>query len=1331
MGDVAKNLFKKGLVEKRKAEPKEGRGLIDWLFLAPQEAMSGAIRSAERGENPITGAVEGVQQRVRPSEVLSDLERQNALGGFFNPQNPIFGSEKPAGLVTRTGLDIFADPYMLAPYLGFTKFKALTKAGRATEIAPQVAGGLRAAGKPVGLRPLLRGEAKLTTEEVAGLDKRLQRAYKLVNEQALKSMKRDGRWLPAKLGETTAERVRLKQQRVAGFTGPAAAAAVESASNTLAAIGSLPIIREGVGATRFAVQNVFGRWLDKEMQGMRDVKTIRDTDRGRMAEEYREKLTEMAALQKRINPEQTAKLADFAQNVWPLDKPKTITIEIQKAKPSPKHGKFSTLQRWDTPGAELSPNKPHGLYLSPGSVKSPHAAEGMVRHDFVATHKNPLDVTHFPKTPIREGAEDSGAGAKALAMLEPQTFERLMRVSGKDLVTEAQKHLPGVDVSKYFDRQEIIEAVGATIARNRGFDSIVDRSLGSPEFAEFVALKKSAVSRTIKKEVKADPGTFVRLKTDDLPSVTRAKIISGELDVEAEIITQIGRSGKIKRLAKPFRVKASELNPNLGFQAEHPVAEHLADLMASNWADEARVERALGVLDNVRGGYVPVMMNPKVMKLLDPVVRKISRGNAAYGKVYSTFLANNKARKMGEISFEQFNNAMREAVESGDILSHQAFMEIFKEPSFVRSLARVDPAGFGEIVLKHDLFVTNPTLMTAMRGSRHITAVTNAQAIDNALRAFGVPFLGTKEVKISKILERKTVDAFLRENPHLAFYVPYKNYFKLFDPAVHPTLASINKAGLMEITANNIDDLVRAGSDAKKLGEVTGFFIPRKVANDLNRVHAMWSSPQELNKIVAAWDNSLNFFKMWTLLPIPAFYARNAAVDIGLAYAAGMGYGHGPRRVASMVQNFHEAGTLMLAHVAETHPKFGGFLKIITGGRLGNPEILDANKILTYHGAPIGTGRKVIREAMGGGLWGKGWQSDFIRGFENQYALLKQFDLDAGSLTRRERMMRLIRLMIGQDNPLIKALSSLGSFAESQIRLGALLDQYKKGKKSLDAFNWLREHMYTFQEVTRFDRVVKRVWLFWQWKKFEIPAIFEVLMKHPEIIPVAKRAVRAFYEGVGPESESARLEWIKNAYGIPMGKKNGEVGFFLGKYWIPGSGLFDLFRPRSLMEEVGPPWKPLLEEFFNEDIFFGRPIARDVPGETGYIGPMVIPDVGGFSGKRIAHIIKNTLPLRLVVDAFERMGGIRGESRPDPERGYGTPLEIMMKTLGLRLYYVKPDALPRAIDKDMKRISKETRNELRNLNENGEHGRAKHLHESYINYIKEARKKLQEARKKK
>lgn len=172
---------------------------------------------------------------------------------------------------------------------------------------------------------------------------------------------------------------------------------------------------------------------------------------------------------------------------------------------------FGQLQRWEARGVVPDPTKPHGLYLSPGGVKSPHVEPGWVRHNYVATPKNPLDVSGVPPTPIRPGAIDSGAGVRAIRKLDEALFQRLQGLSGKKLADEVRRVFPELDVGDYYDKQEVLEAVGAALARSRGYDAIIDVDLVAPAFSEFVALTSGAIRDVAARGAERAPGLGARI----------------------------------------------------------------------------------------------------------------------------------------------------------------------------------------------------------------------------------------------------------------------------------------------------------------------------------------------------------------------------------------------------------------------------------------------------------------------------------------------------------------------------------------------------------------------------------------------------------------------------------------------------------------------------------------------------------------------------------------------------------------------------------------------------------------------------------------------------
>lgn len=174
------------------------------------------------------------------------------------------------------------------------------------------------------------------------------------------------------------------------------------------------------------------------------------------------------------------------------------------------------VQRYEEPGVgRATTDKPHGIYTTPANVESPHKDLGGERSTWnVNQDANVLDVTPLagPDVAMRKSAVGAGAGvAAAKKLLGAERFETLRRMSREELIAEAKAQFPNVDFSKYYDAQEVMEALGAQLAKQAGYDAIWQADK-DPAFSEFVALTDNAMTPT---ETKAQPTLEEQAKAEE------------------------------------------------------------------------------------------------------------------------------------------------------------------------------------------------------------------------------------------------------------------------------------------------------------------------------------------------------------------------------------------------------------------------------------------------------------------------------------------------------------------------------------------------------------------------------------------------------------------------------------------------------------------------------------------------------------------------------------------------------------------------------------------------------------------------------------------------
>jgi 2'-5' RNA ligase len=176
------------------------------------------------------------------------------------------------------------------------------------------------------------------------------------------------------------------------------------------------------------------------------------------------------------------------------------------------------LERYDEDGAKPDATKPHGAYFSlkQEGVESPHKDVGPVHTQAESAGKNTLTVPSVKIQHARfKGATansegEVSAGVSALKHLaSPEEFDRYRKMSKVELQSTLEQQFPGPDYSKYHDSYELLEALGAQMARKAGYDSIHLEDAKAPQFSEYVALKPEAfkVSKSAEAAVSHPPET--------------------------------------------------------------------------------------------------------------------------------------------------------------------------------------------------------------------------------------------------------------------------------------------------------------------------------------------------------------------------------------------------------------------------------------------------------------------------------------------------------------------------------------------------------------------------------------------------------------------------------------------------------------------------------------------------------------------------------------------------------------------------------------------------------------------------------------------------------
>ena len=191
------------------------------------------------------------------------------------------------------------------------------------------------------------------------------------------------------------------------------------------------------------------------------------------------------------------------------------------------------VQRYEEPGVgRATTDKPHGIYTTPANVESPHKNLGGERSTWdINKDANVLDVTSLagPDVAMRKSAVGAGAGvAAAKKLLGADHFAILKGMNKDELIAAASAQFPSVDFSKYYDAQEVMEALGAQLAKRAGHDAIWQADK-DPAFSEFVALTDNAMTPTETKGADVGTETTKTVKTtQEGQAASTAGAVSGK-----------------------------------------------------------------------------------------------------------------------------------------------------------------------------------------------------------------------------------------------------------------------------------------------------------------------------------------------------------------------------------------------------------------------------------------------------------------------------------------------------------------------------------------------------------------------------------------------------------------------------------------------------------------------------------------------------------------------------------------------------------------------------------------------------------------------------------
>ena len=337
---------------------------------------------------------------------------------------------------------------------------------------------------------------------------------------------------------------------------------------------------------------------------------------------------------------------------------------------------------------------------------------------------------------------------------------------------------------------------------------------------------------------------------------------------------------------------------------------------------------------------------------------------------------------------------------------------------------------------------------------------------------------------------------------------------------------------------------------------LSNYQFPSELVRDIERVFRN-TEEKAFKGFLGGYDRVLNFWKGSVTSIFPSFHARN---------------------LMSNTWNMHLAGVNLLKLVPKTI-EARSFQKYVFALEKGNSKVikeLAGKKIGKYTFAEL-----------------KDWVSktDVINlGWFGQEMSPLGFHKNLQSALREGVVQKAIHPM--------ETGRKLGNAIENNSKLVLFFDRIKKGDDIIDAANTTKKYLFDYRRLTSAEKgILKRVFPFYSWMKFNIPLQFEQLLKQPGKY-VALEKVRNNIEAIDPDAnpvDKYMPDWMKRQYTIktPFEIEDKPLIF------APDLAFQDLARGTTLahwVASISPFLKAPLEYAANYDFFRRRTLVNpDLP----------------------------------------------------------------------------------------------------------------------------------------
>lgn len=386
-----------------------------------------------------------------------------------------------------------------------------------------------------------------------------------------------------------------------------------------------------------------------------------------------------------------------------------------------------------------------------------------------------------------------------------------------------------------------------------------------------------------------------------------------------------------------------------------------------------------------------------------------------------------------------------------------------------------------------------------------------------------------------------------------------------------------------------------------KVAGIEDVVFDPKVAEVIEQQFKIISSPEELTKVVKAYDGALRWWKMWSLGARPAYHFRNMLGNFWNAHLGGL---NNPERYSDAMQLQYAMATGKLE------------------GKFAGKEYSELKDALIDHG-----------------LLNKGQYTADVETVISK-------DLPGGK-DAKTALNKAWKYTGSTDNPLLQAGFAFGGGVENNARIALFMDRVKKGDSYEDAAKHVKKYLFDYGDLSPMEQqVMKRVIPFYTWSRKNIPLQIEALATQPDKIQKLNLVKQNIEQGADKPNPENVPEYIKEAGPIYVGNspEHDVAKVVTLMNYLPLMDVGRIVAPEEFVNMVSPIMKAPLEYFVNYDSFRDKEIEEYKGQTTDFMGVRM--------PVHLAHLARNLIMLNEIDRA--NPANVFGVSRYDEATGERT-----------------------------------------------------------------------------